>query len=1129
MIAELFTLLSTVDSSGSGGTKKFHINLNRNHIRSISAYSSNSIFYFTTCIPDDVTPGEMGMISRMLEKSYASFVVTCISLMPFHRVKADDKASIEDYLSQFHQNLNISSTRGDAAAMGRFLGLVDSLEESVQLPISEKAKGKVNEDGDLVPDVCPKCGSKIGVFLQGEPIYKCTNKECGEYFGVVPFNEAAEMEDEVVSELQDFLMECWEKSRRNCSDYIKIVSETISLNDMYQVDPIDPKTRLMQETYRRNMEELETWGFLGEATADMFDISDEALESMSDAEIIQSVMGVSDDDDDDFDLEDLEDEYEELDAMLEANGAGLDLKELEAARQQLRENWEKEHPGIPMPRGHNRAHDPKPPEILTEDLAADIHSMAMASGAVPPIADYQAAAAMYDDYGFSGADFGGAAASAVGGASMMDDITAGISMAAKVMMAIGTVAATAAGAWCGYNVGKLVATIRDTKDIKKINAEIERIRLENNALGKSLYEAATPITVGAIGGLAVGGALGYNKRRKENDAEIAELHQRLLELELHNLQLRDNYKKAKKPLPSGVTKEPLLLGDKLLADHNARAWKMPKIKVPKVKLGRKKKNETAETLTEGNVKQAIDHIMFSLESVSENKILSCSSLTKLNALESKLNKLKNKYAKYLNRYKKKYQENKKKKSNSKLSIRFNGATITNPKAFMKQFGSYIKIINKRLKLVEKRRAELRKRKGIPEGDTKMQEAAMTVITEADFRTLDYIDESIQKQLDAPDSEIFILTEADYEDAFHQAADTADYYADLVNTLQAEMYDMQRRIDNLGDIDTGLRKRLNKVLKEYEYEVKRAKHLETEARKSGLKNKRNEKEILELKSQMSKLQKERDALAKQIPAPKSGEADFKIAGTDANLDYDRRRPKNGLNIARAAANGFTQQKTFGDKVFTDMEMKKANEAVPTFAKASIGFIVDETEQVVNRDVLVGIKVQLHKQPAMDMIDDIYNCLINKRKFLKWVKFISGEEKSLADLLFGFKALKLDAVNSTGAKRWNSAFRRRQRWSKMSVPYLMKNYTPNGTVVVTMNEVQFIRDEYGLDIMRPDHVKMLMDEGFLLGFVVLDQANEMVYVTYDGHGGEFQQYTYAMLEREQQSTDRMMRELYRSISR
>ena len=46
--------------------------------------------------------------------------------------------------------------------------------------------------GKPVPKVCPKCGSKVGIFLHGEPIFQCTNKGCKKIFGVVPFtNENA--------------------------------------------------------------------------------------------------------------------------------------------------------------------------------------------------------------------------------------------------------------------------------------------------------------------------------------------------------------------------------------------------------------------------------------------------------------------------------------------------------------------------------------------------------------------------------------------------------------------------------------------------------------------------------------------------------------------------------------------------------------------------------------------------------------------------------------------------------------------------------------------------------------------------------------------------------------------------
>ena len=47
---------------------------------------------------------------------------------------------------------------------------------------------RVNDKGELVPDKCDKCGSKIAIFLHGEPIYQCTNKKCKKYFGTVPCN-----------------------------------------------------------------------------------------------------------------------------------------------------------------------------------------------------------------------------------------------------------------------------------------------------------------------------------------------------------------------------------------------------------------------------------------------------------------------------------------------------------------------------------------------------------------------------------------------------------------------------------------------------------------------------------------------------------------------------------------------------------------------------------------------------------------------------------------------------------------------------------------------------------------------------------------------------------------------------
>ena len=52
---------------------------------------------------------------------------------------------------------------------------------------TESAK---NNKGKVVPKKCPKCGSSVRIFLRGEPVFLCSNKKCGKFFGVVPFKES---------------------------------------------------------------------------------------------------------------------------------------------------------------------------------------------------------------------------------------------------------------------------------------------------------------------------------------------------------------------------------------------------------------------------------------------------------------------------------------------------------------------------------------------------------------------------------------------------------------------------------------------------------------------------------------------------------------------------------------------------------------------------------------------------------------------------------------------------------------------------------------------------------------------------------------------------------------------------
>lgn len=55
-------------------------------------------------------------------------------------------------------------------------------------PMAEAIRKWKNDEGQDVPRVCPKCGAPVKVFLRGEPVFLCSDKKCGKYFGTVPCN-----------------------------------------------------------------------------------------------------------------------------------------------------------------------------------------------------------------------------------------------------------------------------------------------------------------------------------------------------------------------------------------------------------------------------------------------------------------------------------------------------------------------------------------------------------------------------------------------------------------------------------------------------------------------------------------------------------------------------------------------------------------------------------------------------------------------------------------------------------------------------------------------------------------------------------------------------------------------------
>lgn len=58
--------------------------------------------------------------------------------------------------------------------------------EMKKLQESKKKKPVYNDEGTIIPHICPKCGGTVVVKIKGEPVYVCSN--CDAYYGTMSFN-----------------------------------------------------------------------------------------------------------------------------------------------------------------------------------------------------------------------------------------------------------------------------------------------------------------------------------------------------------------------------------------------------------------------------------------------------------------------------------------------------------------------------------------------------------------------------------------------------------------------------------------------------------------------------------------------------------------------------------------------------------------------------------------------------------------------------------------------------------------------------------------------------------------------------------------------------------------------------
>jgi len=270
--------------------------------------------------------------------------------------------------------------------------------------------------------------------------------------------------------------------------------------------------------------------------------------------------------------------------------------------------------------------------------------------------------------------------------------------------------------------------------------------------------------------------------------------------------------------------------------------------------------------------------------------------------------------------------------------------------------------------------------------------------------------------------------------------------------------------------------------------------------------------------------------------------FESAGSDKDFNMlplneadkpymPKTEPLDSLNKTGAefstVSNDVSQFKSTSKSLFSDLDWKKANELLPTTLQIPVRFVTRNAQDAIvatnTVEIMVNIKATMHKTSSNELVRDIANTVNAKKGFLGFVKFISREEKSAADFLFGISQMKFDLLNQK-ANPWIEAFKRRQRLADLAKGTLVNSFKPIATICLTVNEVNLLKTKYGIDVFK--QAEKIMKAYYLLGLVIVDQVNEIVYTQFDSQPG-FQEYPYKTLEREAANQDRVLKDMIKAM--
>lgn len=214
---------------------------------------------------------------------------------------------------------------------------------------------------------------------------------------------------------------------------------------------------------------------------------------------------------------------------------------------------------------------------------------------------------------------------------------------------------------------------------------------------------------------------------------------------------------------------------------------------------------------------------------------------------------------------------------------------------------------------------------------------------------------------------------------------------------------------------------------------------------------------------------------------------------------------------------------------DMDIKKLNDMAPYMLDLRL-MTTNSSTSAPNSwvDFTVGVKTMLHPGDADKLEKNLVYVLQNKQPLFNFIRWTTGEISFVRDLLLHLDDINFDMANrndKTG--RFISALKRMKKKKVKFGTNGITRLAPQATIVISSSTYQNIKNNYGFDVKNITMAHKIMEELFLMCFVIIDDITRTVDMLVDGNR-DFTTFSLETLEREvTMSSNKLGKELTRML--